>query len=77
MVTQARAGQVPSARDLEEVSMALAGVVLNGDMNQDSFFSGIQAFLMALETSGQVDAYTIKERLIQMASYFNDIKNIA
>ncbi len=77
MVTKTRASSHALARDLEVVSMALSEIVFEEDISEESLFTGIQAFLMALESSGQVDAGTIKNHLLQMAEYFHDIRNKA
>ena len=77
MVTQIRASSEARNLEVEVVTMALAEVVLNGDVSLESIMSGIQAFLMALETSGQADGYLIGCHLNEMAPYFQARKNKA
>ena len=77
MVTQIRASQEARNLEVEVVTMALAEVILNGDLSLESVMSGIQAFLMALEASGQADGYSIGCHLHDMAPYFQSRKNKA
>jgi hypothetical protein len=77
MVTQIRASSEARNLEVEVVTMALAEVVLNGDVSLESVMSGIQAFLMALVASGQADAGPVGCHLHEMAPFFESMKNKA